>query len=102
MGTQEGTNAHLLARRMKRRGCSWTVPGARAMAKARELVTNGTLAPWCVPAAVAAPLVRPRLAGLPPTPRPWPQAALPAVHGPVSSPVVRHLQAILDGGYRLT
>jgi Uncharacterised protein family (UPF0236) len=69
LGTQEGTNAHLLARRMKRRGCSWTVPGARAMAKARELVANGALAPWCLRALPAPPPPRPPAATSPGAPR---------------------------------
>ncbi len=41
LGTQEGTNAHLLARRMKRKGMAWSARRARYLAKARELVTNG-------------------------------------------------------------
>lgn len=104
LGTQEGTNAHLLARRMKRRGMSWTVPGAWAMAKARELVTNGALAPWCLaPAAgTALPPPRPaRLAGLPAAPPPWPRAACPAAHGPPRDAAAAHLQRVLQGGYRL-
>jgi hypothetical protein len=105
LGTQEGTNAHLLARRMKRRGMSWTVPGARAMGKARELVTNGTLAPWCLPPSGQAPPPRPaprqRLTGLPAPPLPWPQVSCPAAHGPPRDLAVAHLQRVLRGGYRL-
>jgi hypothetical protein len=105
LGTQEGTNAHLLARRMKRRGTSWTVPGARAMGKARELVTNGTLAPWCLTATVRAAAAPPRrhgrVAGLPDAPLPWPQVACPAAHGPPRDAAVAHLQRVLHGGYRL-
>ena len=47
---------------MKRRGMSWTVPGAQAMGKARELVTNGTLATWCLATTATAP---PRAPGRP-------------------------------------
>jgi hypothetical protein len=105
LGTQEGTNAHLLARRMKRRGMSWSVPGAQAMGKARELVTNGALGPWCLappPAAAApAPRRRGRLTGLPDAPRPWPRVACPAAHGPLRDAAVAHLQRVLRGGYRL-
>lgn len=105
LGTQEGTNAHLLARRMKRRGMSWTVPGAWAVAKARELVTNGTLAPWCLAASAAPPPPPPsrrrRMAGLPDTPLPWPRVACPAAHGPPRAAAVAHLQRVLQGGYRL-
>jgi Uncharacterised protein family (UPF0236) len=103
LGTQEGTNAHLLARRMKRRGMSWTLPGAQAMGKARELVTNGTLAPWCLhPAGAPPPPPRSRLSGLPAPPRPWPQVACPAAPGPPREAAVAHLQRILHGGYRLS
>ena len=107
LGTQEGTNAHLLARRMKRRGMSWTVMGAQAMAKARELVTNGTLAPWCLASqtttAPAATPARPRgrLTGLPDPPLPWPRVARPTMHGPTSAATVAHLQRVLQGAYRL-
>jgi hypothetical protein len=100
LGAQEGTNAHLLARRMKRRGCSWTVAGARAMAKARELVTNGSLAPWCL-----RPLPAPASTGHHvtggATPRlPWPAVPVPAAHGPARDATVAHLQRILAGGLR--
>ncbi|HEX2515639.1 MAG TPA: hypothetical protein VH257_13110 [Chloroflexota bacterium] len=101
MGTQEGTNAHLLARRIKRCGCSWTVPGARAMAKARELVTNGTLAPWCLRPPPAAPAARPRVTGGAPTRLPWPAAPAPAARGPARDAAVAHLQRVLAGGHRL-
>jgi Uncharacterised protein family (UPF0236) len=102
LGTQEGTNAHLLARRMKRRGMSWTVPGAQAMGKARELLTNGTLAPWCLVPGPPRPPPPQRLTGLPAAPRAWPQVACPAAHGPPHEAAVAHLQRILQGGYRLT
>ena len=100
----EGTNAHLLARRMKRRGMSWTVRGARAMAKARELVTNGALAPRCLAPATGAALPPPRparLAGLPAAPPLWSRVACPAAHGPPRDAAVAHLQRVLQAGYRL-
>ena len=88
LGTQEGTNAHLLARRMKRRGCSWTVPGARAMAKARELVTNGTLAPWCLPPPPPTRRPRaPRRTGLPAPPAALAPRAVP--RAPTAPPATR-------------
>lgn len=111
LGTQEGTNAHLLARRMKHRGMSWTVRGAQAMGKARELVTNGTLAPWCFATSPTAPAGvgtgatprarRPRVTGMPDAPLPWPQATCPAAHGPPHDAIVAHLQRVLQGTYRL-
>ena len=42
MGTMEGNGAQILARRMKGKGMSWTGRGAGAMAKVRELLTNGS------------------------------------------------------------
>lgn len=107
LGTQEGTNAHLLARRMKHGGMSWTLPGAQALAKARELVTNRTLAPWCLAPAGAADALPPppgqhgRLTGLPAAPLPWPRVACPAAHGPPRDAAVAHLQRVLQGGYLL-
>lgn len=106
LGTQEGTNAHLLARRMKHRGCSWSVPGAQAVGKARELVTNGTLAPWCLapPPSVnhAGPATHRRhLTGLSGGRLPWPQVSAPAAHGPPRDATVAHLQRMLQGGSRL-
>jgi hypothetical protein len=100
LGTQEGTNAHLLARRMKRRGCSWSVGGARAMAKARELVTNRTLAAWCLRALPPrSPTVRHITEGVSPR-LPWPAVSVPAARGPARDATVAHLQRVLAGGYR--
>lgn len=103
LGTMEGTNAHLLAKRMKKKGMAWRASGARAMAKARELVTNGTLAPWCHrPPPASVPLPR-RFAA--PGPLPWPQVACPAAHGPLTDPTAAVLHHIDHGGrarHRLT
>ena len=85
---------------MKRRGCSWTVPGARAMAKARELATNGTLASRIRRALPAATAARPHVTGGAPPRLPWPAAPTPAAHGPARDPAVAHLQRVLAGGYR--
>jgi Uncharacterised protein family (UPF0236) len=109
LGTQEGTNAHLLARRMKHRGCSWSVPGAQAVGKARELVTNRTLAHWCLAPPPQPPPAdhagratrRRRLTGLPGGRLPWPQVSAPAAHGPPRDTAVAHLHRVLQGGYRL-
>ena len=84
---------------MKRRGCSWTVPGARAMAKVRELVTNSTLAPWCLRPRPADP-PHPRATGGVPQRLPWPLAPCPAAHGPARDPAVAHLQRVIAGRYR--
>jgi hypothetical protein len=110
LGTQEGTNAHLLAKRMKHKGMAWRTAGARAMAKARELVTNGRLPPWChrpAPAPAPAPTPWPRHPGgrTAPGPLPWPQVSCPAARGPFSDPIAATLHRIDTGGrtrHRLT
>ena len=95
LGTMEGTNAHLLARRMKHRGMAWTVRGARALAKVRELVTNGALPAWCAGPAAPAPFApgRPAHPGgfAPQGPQPWPQATCPGAHGPRRDPGATYL-----------
>jgi hypothetical protein len=100
LGTQEGTNAHLLAKRMKHKGMAWRPAGARAMAKARELVTNGALAPWCHRRPPAATPPAPRVPGgfAPAGPLPWPQAPCPAAHGPLTDPTAARLHHIDTGG----
>ena len=47
LGTMEGNEAQVLARRMKGKGMSWSIKGARNMAKVRELVANGEVGLWC-------------------------------------------------------
>ncbi len=47
LGCIEGTLVHLLARRMKGKGRSWTRQGARAMGKVQELVFHQELGVWC-------------------------------------------------------
>ena len=106
LGTMEGTNAHLLAKRMKHKGMAWRAAGARAMAKTRELVTNGTLAPWCQRPPAAAP-PPPRVPGgfAPTGPLPWPQVSCPAAQGPLSDATAARLHRIDTGGrsrHRLT
>ena len=89
---------------MKRRGMNWTLRGPQAMAKVRELVTNGTLAPWCratTPTVALSPHHSGRLTGVSDAPLPWPQVACPAAHGPPRDPAVAHLQRVVQGGYRL-
>ena len=103
LGTQEGTNAHLLAKRMKHRGMAWTCHGARALAKASELATNGgsdALAPWCHRPATPLP-ARPRAPGgfAPAGPLPWPQVRCPDALGPLTAPIAAALHR-LDTGAR--
>ena len=47
MGTMEENGAQIPARRMKGKGMSRAERGADAMAKVRELLTNGELNQWC-------------------------------------------------------
>lgn len=47
LGCMEGNIAHLLAVRMKGKGCSWSPSGARHMAKVRELLANQEIQRWC-------------------------------------------------------
>ena len=102
LGTQEGTNAHLLAKRMKQKGMAWTAPGARAMAKARELVTNGTLASWChrpgTPVPSPPALARAPGGYAPAGPLPWPQVTCATTHGPLTDPTTARLHRIDTGG----
>ena len=106
LGTQEGTNAHVLAKRMKHKGMAWRTTSARAMAKVRELVTNGCLAPWCHRPTPPAPTA-PRHPGgrTAPGPLPWPQVSCPPAHGPFSDPTAASLHRIDTGArsrHRLT
>ncbi len=111
LGTMEGTNFHLFAKRTKRKGMAWTVDGARAMLKVRELVANHTLPFWSTRAstttAASPALVVPHTLGgfAPPGPLPWPQVSCPAAHGPLSDPFAATLHRINTGGrftHRLT
>jgi hypothetical protein len=102
LGTQEGTNAHLLAKRMKHKGMAWSAPGARHLAKARELVTNGgydALAACCHRPTAPTP-ARPRAPGgfAPTGPLPWPQVRCPDAHGPLTDPTAATLHRIDTGG----
>ena len=99
LGTQEGTNAHLLAKRMKHKGMAWTASGARHMAKARELVTNGTFVPWCLrPAAPRPAPVRAPGGYAPRGSLPWPQVMCTPAHGPLTDPTAATLHHIDRGG----
>lgn len=90
MGTMEGNGAQILARRMKGKGMSWTERGAGAMAKVRELLTNGELNQWCGRQAARSPVEKPSVA-VRATAREkrnqgeWLQAGVPSLYGPHAS-----------------
>ncbi len=47
LGAMESNEDKLFADRMKKKGLSWTIAGARRMGKGIQLVTNGELSSWC-------------------------------------------------------
>jgi hypothetical protein len=102
LGTQEGTNAHRLARRRKRRGMAWTMRRARALAKVRELLTNETLPAGCRRPAGGTPFSPGQPphpgGGVPPGALACPQVACPAAHGPLTDPTAATLHRIDRGG----
>ena len=91
LGTMEGNGAQILARRMKGKGMSWSESGASAMAKVRELLTNGELNQWCGRQAVReSPVQKPSVAVRTTTRKKrdqgdWLQATVPILHGPSAS-----------------
>ena len=102
LGTMEGNGAQILARRMKGKGMNWSERGASAMAKVRELLTNGELSQWCgrqaargnsmpkPPVAIRATTRKKRDQGK------WLQAGVPALYGPsASKPWVQILRQML-------
>lgn len=102
LGTIESNVDKLIANRMKKRGMSWSLKGARRMAKLLELTFTGMLesidiasAPVKVSLAAAAPLVIQKLG---PDPGAWLFAQLPALNGPhAGRPWVKVLRGIVRG-----
>jgi hypothetical protein len=96
LGCMEGTQAHLLAARMKHKGRSWSPAGARHMAKVQELCANHELDGWCYRKTENDALQRhdtrrPRALRTDPTD--WLQASVPALHGPAeNAPWVQRLR----------
>lgn len=89
MGTMEGNGAQILARRMKGKGMSWSESGAGAMAKVRELLTNGELNQWCERQTKPSPIQRSPVAVRSTRKKQdrgeWLQAKVPALYGPHAS-----------------
>lgn len=101
LGGMEGNIAHLIGRRMKGKGRSWSVQGALTMAKVQQFVSNREVSRWC--------------RRTPPTPLPmlqpasrqpgckqrhntgdWLQARIPALHGRIpSDPTLLQLRHLL-------
>jgi len=103
LGCIEGTQAHLLAQRMKGKGRSWSPAGAHHMAKVRELLANQEMEAWCYrPTHFEKP---PKHHTRKPPPRrsdpgQWLQASIPALHGPVeNAPWVQRLRQMIHPPY---
>jgi hypothetical protein len=47
LGAMESNEDKLFANRMKKKGLSWTIPGAQRMGKAIQIVANDELRNWC-------------------------------------------------------
>lgn len=99
LGTQEGTNANLLARRMKKKGMAWSAAGARHLAKVREVVSTGATGGHAAVAARCHRPAPPPVLPLPhgraaPGPLPWPQVLCPAARGPLTDTTATLLHRI--------
>ena len=106
LGTMESNGDKLTANRMKKRGMSWTIRGAKRMAKSIQLSRNGELARFCYGRAAHEPIRRRRC-------RPsrdrttsitrssdWADASVPALSGPHSSrPWTTELRRFLRTAY---
>ncbi len=102
LGCMEGNIAHLIADRMKAKGRSWSPQGAWAMAKVRELVSNGELSLWChrtaatdIPLAQQARTRSRRKQRQ--DPGDWLQASIPALQGRIpSDPTFLRLRQLIS------
>jgi len=91
LGCMEGNIAHIIAKRMKNQGRSWSPQGALAMAKVQELMQHGELSRWC--RRLSAPPSRVGKRRAPPRPHrlhqrgpgAWLQAHIPALQGRIPS-----------------
>lgn len=88
LGSIEGNQAQLLAKRMKDKGRSWSPAGAYNMAKVQELLTNDKIKSWCYQ---GKQLEKPsrrydrRRRSTPIDLGQWLQASVPALHGPAAN-----------------
>jgi hypothetical protein len=105
LGSMEGNLAHLLAKRMKAQGRSWSPAGARHMAKVRELLANQEVRSWCYRQALRETPTKDRYH------RPRPrntdpvqvlQASVPALYGPDShKPWAQRLRQLIHSPHLL-
>ena len=106
LGTMESNGDKLIARRMKKRGMSWTIRGAKRMAKAVQLSRNAELSRFCH----RRQSHRQLQTGTPPKTRSryiprtrasdWTQASVPALSGPHNSrPWTTGLRRLLRTAY---
>jgi hypothetical protein len=106
LGCMEGSQAQLLAARMKGKGRSWSPRGAYHMAKVQELLTNREVQPWCY-RHTRREISKTRYTRHPRSqrysPDQWLQAAVPAFHGPSpNAPWVQYLRHLLHPQRLLT
>ena len=106
LGTMESNGDKLTAKRMKKRGMSWTIRGASRMAKTIQLSRNTELPKYCR----RRPTLRPALTGRRPhrhsrtanRPRTsdWAEMSVPALNGPHNSkPWTVSLKRLLRNAY---
>ena len=99
----EGNEAQVLARRMKGKGMSWSIKGARNMAKVRELVANGEVGLWCKRNSQVERAERREEEKRKPRPfkkgnkhTAWLEAGVPALYGPCAcEPWVKTLRTLI-------
>ncbi len=110
LGTMESNGDKTVANRMKKRGMSWTICGARRMVKAIQLERNGELSRFCRKCPDwSQKSFEPGSRPSPKTPTrrktgasDWAGATVPALSGPHSSrPWTQTLRNITRNGHRL-
>ncbi len=111
LGTMEANGDKTTANRMKKRGMSWTIRGARRMVKAIQLDRNGELSGFCrhragrrQRRAEPVPTSSRRLQTAPKTTvSDWVEATVPALNGPHSSrPWTQSLRNLIHSRHRLS
>ena len=107
LGTMESNGDKLTANRMKKRGMSWTIRGARRMAKVIQLAHNDELSRFChhrrrVRRETTHPTRSHRQTASKTPTTEWLDTSMPAMYGPYNSrPWVRSLRNLAHPTYRL-